>query len=253
MAARILIILLLSCSFLYASDNKCISCHENVCVNKPDNCISCHRGDSSTSRKDIAHYKLIKGKYASYTDKSNPKTQKGIKIIEKAACTRCHNIGKSGATLASDLNSAVKRLTTDEIIKSIKEPVINMPLFQFNDEDMEALITGIYYYTIPEDSKSITQIVHFQDKAAGNDIFQKKCGTCHKALTSAGALGTSEDAPNLSGLSKVYPDYLNGKHWDKDLLDKWLTNPRSLKKNAVMPIIELTDEEKKAVINTLIE
>ena len=149
MAARILIILLLSCSFLYAADNKCISCHENVCLNKPDNCISCHRGDSSTSRKDIAHYKLIKGKYASYTDKSNPKTQKGIKIIEKAACTRCHNIGKSGATLASDLNSAVKRLTTDEIIKSIKEPVINMPLFQFNDEDMEALITGIYYYTIP--------------------------------------------------------------------------------------------------------
>lgn len=253
MAFRVLIILLLTYSFSFANDNKCISCHENVCVNKPDNCISCHRGDSSTSRKDIAHYKLIKGKYASYTDKSNPKTQKGIKIIEKAACTRCHNIGKSGATLASDLNSAVKRLTTDEIIKSIKEPVINMPLFQFNDEEMEALITGIYYYTIPEDSKSITQIVHFQDKTAGNDIFQKKCGTCHKALTSAGALGTSEDAPNLSGLSKVYPDYLNGKHWDKDLLDKWLTNPRSLKKNAVMPIIELTDEEKKAVINTLIE
>ncbi len=253
MAARILIILLLSCIFLYAADNKCISCHKNICKNKPDNCTLCHRGDSSTSRKDIAHYKLIKGKYATYTDKSSQKTQKGIKIIENVACTRCHNIGKSGATLASDLNSAVKRLTTDEIIKAVKEPVANMPLFQFNDEDMEALITGIYYYTIPEDSKSITQIVHFQNNAAGNDIFQKKCGTCHKALTSTGALGISEDAPNLSGLVKVYPDYLNGRNWNKDLLDKWLTNPRSLKKNAVMPVIELTDEEKSAVINTLIE
>lgn len=195
MAARTLIILLLSCNFLYAGDNKCISCHENMCIEKQDNCKLCHRGDSTTSRKDISHYKLIKGKYASYTDESSPKTQKGIKIIKNAACTRCHNIGKSGAFLASDLNSAVKRLTTDEIIKSIKEPVVNMPLFQFNDTDIEALITGIYYYTIPEGSKSITQVVHFQDNATGNDMFQKKCGICHKALTNAGALGTSEDAP----------------------------------------------------------
>ena len=130
---------------------------------------------------------------------------------------------------------------------------IKIDSINLNDEDIEALITGIYYYTIPEGSKSITQVVHFQDNAAVNDIYQKKCGICHKALTSAGALGTSEDAPNLSGLSKVYPDYLNGRHWNKELLDKWLINPRSLKKNAVMPIIELTDKEKKAVIDILIE
>ena len=253
MAVRILIIFILSYNILYAADNKCILCHENVCKNKSDNCIMCHRGNSSTSRKDIAHYKLIKGKYALFTDKHSIKTQQGIKIIENAACIRCHNIGKSGAALASDLNSAVKRLSTNEIIKAIKEPVINMPLFQFNDKYMESLITGIYYYTIPENSKSITQIVHFQNNEAGNNIFQKKCGTCHKALTNTGALGTSEDAPNLSGLAKIYPDYLNRNHWNKTLLDKWLTNPRSLKKNAVMPIIELTDKEKTAVIDTLIE
>ena len=120
MAVRILIIFILSYNILYAADNKCILCHENVCKNKSDNCIMCHRGNSSTSRKDIAHYKLIKGKYALFTDKNSIKTQQGIKIIENAACIRCHNIGKSGAALASDLNSAVKRLSTNEIIKAIK-------------------------------------------------------------------------------------------------------------------------------------
>ena len=129
MAFRVLIILLLTYSFSFANDNKCISCHENVCSDKPYTCTTCHRGESTTMRKDIAHYKLISGKYASFTDKSSPKTQNGIELIKDAACTRCHNIGTSGATLASDLNSAVKRLTTDELIKAIKEPVINMPDF----------------------------------------------------------------------------------------------------------------------------
>ncbi|HIZ89356.1 MAG TPA: c-type cytochrome [Candidatus Mucispirillum faecigallinarum] len=253
MAFRVLIILLLTYSFSFANDNKCISCHENVCSDKPYTCTTCHRGESTTMRKDIAHYKLISGKYASFTDKSSPKTQKGIELIKDAACTRCHNIGTSGATLASDLNSAVKRLTTDELIKAIKEPVINMPNFQFSNQDIENLITGLYYYTIPQNSKSITQVVHFQGDTGGNDIFQKKCGTCHKALTSAGALGNSDDAPNLSNLTNSYPDYLNGSSWNKDLLNKWLTNPRNLKKYAVMPIIELTDEEKSAIINLLIK
>ena len=186
-----------------------------MCSDKPYTCTTCHRGESTTMRKDIAHYKLISGKYASFTDKSSPKTQNGIELIKDAACTRCHNIGTSGATLASDLNSAVKRLTTDELIKAIKEPVINMPDFQFSNQDIENLITGLYYYTIPQDSKSITQVVHFQGDTGGNDIFQKKCGTCHKALTSAGALGNSDDAPNLSNLTNSYPDYLNGSSWNK--------------------------------------
>ena len=76
----------------------------------------------------------------------------------------------------------------------------NVVLYKDSIEDtilVCRLISKSYYYTIPEGSKSITQVVHFQDNAGGNDIFQKKCGTCHKALTSAGALGTSEDAPNV--------------------------------------------------------
>ena len=254
MVIRFLILLIIF-SYTYSyGENKCISCHnDNICMEKGNNCTVCHRGNDKTSRLDIAHYKLIKGDYAEFNNEKSIITQKGIQLINDANCTRCHKIGNTGSNYATDLNSTVKRLSTDEIIKSIQEPVINMPKFKFSKEDYRYLITGLYHYTINAEVKSITQVVRLNNKDNATALFNNKCGGCHKALTNIGALGYYDSAPNLSSLKNSYPDYLNGKSWNKDNLKKWLLNPRSIKKNATMPKIELNEEESKKIINLLLQ
>lgn len=247
------VILLLLLSFTYSyGENTCISCHNNTCVEKGSNCTICHRGNDTTKRKDIAHYKLIKGEFAEFNNEKSPVTQRGITLIADANCIRCHKIGNSGANYATDLNSSVKRLSSDEIIKAVKEPAVNMPKFNFSDEDYRYLVTGLYYYTINTEVKSITQIVRLNNHDNSSDLFNNKCGNCHKALTSIGALGYYDSAPNLSSLKNSYPEYLNGENWNKENLKKWLANPRSLKKNATMPKIELNEEESKKIIDVLL-
>ncbi len=254
MVIRFLILFIIF-SYTYSyGENKCISCHnDNICMEKGNNCTICHRGNNKTLRKDIAHYKLIKGDYAEFNNEKSIITQKGIQLINDANCTRCHKIGNTGANYATDLNSTVKRLSTDEIIKSIQEPVINMPKFKFSKEDYRYLITGLYHYAINAEVKSITQVVRLNNKDNATALFNNKCGGCHKALTSIGALGYYDSAPNLSSLKNSNPDYLNGKSWNKDNLKKWLLNPRSIKKNATMPKIELNEEESKKIIDLLLQ
>lgn len=254
MVIRFLILFIIF-SYTYSyGENKCISCHnDNICMEKGNNCTVCHRGNDKTTRLDIAHYKLIKGDYAEFNNEKSIITQKGIQLINDANCTRCHKIGNTGANYATDLNSTVKRLSTDEIIKSIQEPVINMPKFKFSKEDYRYLITGLYHYTINAEVKSITQVVRLNNKDNATALFNNKCGGCHKALTNIGALGYYDSAPNLSSLKNSYPDYLNGKSWNKDNLKKWLLNPRSIKKNATMPKIELNEEESKKIIDLLLQ
>ena len=253
MVIRFLILLIIFSYNQAFGENKCISCHSNICMGKSSNCTLCHKGNNTTTRKDIAHYKLIKGDYADFNNEKSIITQKGITLIKEANCTRCHKIGNTGATYATDLNSAVKRLSTEEIIKAVKEPAINMPKFTFSDEDYRYLITGLYFYTINTEVKSITQIVRLNNSDNASALFNEKCGLCHKALTSTGALGFYDSAPNLSSLKNSYSEYLNGKTWNKDNLKQWLSNPRSLKKNATMPKIELTEEESEKIINILLD
>jgi hypothetical protein len=55
--------------------------------------------------------------------------------------------------------------------------------------------------------------------------------------------GESDVAPNLSGLTGEFYPEIDGRHWDKKLLKKWLKNPRDIKINAVMPVVNLTEKE----------
>lgn len=229
-------------------ENFCTSCHHSH-YTEVSSCVGCHRGVDSTSRKDLAHYMIIPGKYAGfYTDQN--KLQQGKDLADKAKCRRCHILGNLGATKASNLNSSAKRLTADKLAEAIKIPNDNMPDFMFSDKQLESIITAIYGYSFEYDSVSVTQTVNFQDRNP-NDVFTAKCGGCHKGLLTDGAKGAYSHGPNLSGLTEDNAFYINGEKWTPQLLEKWLQNPRSVKKHTHMPPIDLTEEEINILVKSL--
>ena len=64
-----------------------------------------------------------------------------------------------------------------------------------------------------------------------------------------GVLGNGDAAPNLSGLfGEYYPEVVQGVPWTSELLRRWLTNPRQLDKNSLMPPILLEGNELDEII-----
>lgn len=76
-----------------------------------------------------------------------------------------------------------------------------------------------------------------EELSAGEEIFQLKCRSCHKMDGIGGNKG-----PNLSRISAER---------DADFFDKWLRDPKSVRKSAKMPKPRLTDEERANVIEFL--
>ena len=101
-------------------------------------------------------------------------------------------------------------------------------------------------------------VIHFEKAgAASENIFAKRCGGCHRALTvKEGGLGEGETAPNLSGLlTPYYPRSLEkpGKEapWSEQDLEKWLKNPRKLRPLTRMLPIVFKDGEFSQLVQTL--
>lgn len=222
----------------------CTDCHLPHYRNIAE-CINCHRGIPQTKRKDLAHYYLISGKYAEFLVPSSAKKTEGIKLIELSGCRRCHQIGGKGNILSVNLTSSLKNKEIKEIIEAIKNPNNYMPNFHFTDEQIVSIINGLlnFAYTSSNDAENFVQLVHIVN--IKNNTFNKKCSNCHKLISATyGPLGRGNVAPNLSGLfSDFYPHKFEHKKWDKNTLEEWLKNPRSIKHRALMPVIELSENE----------
>ncbi len=250
MAARILgaAALFIFSAAAACGGEKCLACHESHYVEKAS-CSGCHRGSEETTRKELAHYKLIPGKYAAFLIEGGP-AEKGENLIAQARCRRCHTLGGEGALRASSLDSSARRLTSEKILEAVEKPNDNMPDFMFSESGLTALINGIYRAAFSAEEAALTQTVNFTD-GKKDKIFEVKCGGCHKALLDEGAEGSRPLGPNLSGVTENEGYRINGELWNGELLEKWLKNPRSVKKNAYMPPIELTEEEIKAAVRAL--
>ena len=64
-----------------------------------------------------------------------------------------------------------------------------------------------------------------RDEREEDDAFGKRCGPCHRALTTTrGGLGRGSVAPNLSGLfTRYYPKTApGGAAWEERSLKKWI-------------------------------
>jgi cytochrome c2 len=230
-------------------NNFCTDCHKKH-YEDIGNCESCHRGISETKRKDLAHFKLIGGKHAEFLFTSSDKKNEGIDLINKSGCRRCHNIGNKGNKLSADLNSSIKSQTIKTIVDAIENPSEFMPNFHFTADQIDSIVTALLYFVYVENgyNKNIIQVAHISYR--NDNIYEKKCGGCHKMISSIfGPVGSADIAPNLSGLlTDFYPWEIAGKKWNEQILSEWIKNPRSILKNALMPIVILSDDELEKVL-----
>lgn len=234
----------------------CLSCHP-VHHARLGSCTACHRGNPDSDRKNIAHQRLIAGRYARFTLAGDPLLRTGSAFIEQYACRRCHVIGGRGNRLSVNLDDAAFRRSPGEMAASIRWPVQNMPDFRMEDAQATAVINALLSAAgrQPAPSAVRPQMVHFdQPGSAGKDVFSMKCGPCHRMLTvRLGGLGRGDAGPNLSGLlTAFYPKtFRDTQAWDIERLRRWLDNPRAVKAGARMQPVKLSEAEFRDLLEIL--
>jgi mono/diheme cytochrome c family protein len=219
----------------------CLSCHP---AHTEGACQGCHRGDPSARRQELAHARLLTGRAAEFRARGGAAVHEGRELVERAACRRCHTIAGEGNHLAGDLDRVVTQREQPELIASIRTPVENMPDFGLRERQAQAIVAFLLTGADgarPQDAYR----VHFARGERKADLFQEKCGGCHRALGPAGPLGSGSAGPNLSGLlTPFYPPTAPGEApWSRRSLAERVRNPRSAQARATMPPIEVSDDE----------
>ena len=226
----------------------CLTCHPSHYAGHGA-CTACHRGNPDSDRRNIAHQGLINGRFARFTLGDVAEVREGKRQMEQFACRRCHVSGGRGNRLATDLDMAACRKTPQELVASIRTPGQAMPDFRLPEERLINVVTTILANAQSQKQGSREQpfVVHFDTTENGKkDIFTRKCGSCHRALTQRlGAVGSGTNGPNLSGLlSPFYPkSYDTGEAWTRKRLARWLKNPRVVRQWALMQPVAVTDRE----------
>ena len=234
--------------YFYKGHKGCSDCHTPH-YEAEASCIDCHRGEPRTHRTHIAHYRLIRGEYACFTLPENSVVRDGHRLIETSGCRRCHRTGLKGNILASDLDTALDKTLPEALVDAIKHPAIFMPDFHFQETDITCLVNAILYSSAVYASTAgeASRIIHFEEDVKDSDnIFNNRCGSCHRILTTKlGGLGRGDMGPNLSGIfSRFYfKNFKDGQSWSSNRLKQWLKNPRNLRSNVKMLPMKLTEDE----------
>lgn len=219
--------------------------------------MACHRGNPASERKNIAHQRLIAGRYARFTLADDQLFREGNRLLEQYACRRCHVIGGKGNRLSVNLDHSAGRKSPEEMAASIRRPVQNMPDFRMGEAQETALVNALLSAASHQSVTSAKrpQVVHFdQASEAGQDVFSIKCGPCHRMLTvRLGGLGRGDAGPNLSGLlSPFYPkSFRNAEVWSAERLRRWLENPRAIRAGSRMQPVKLSETEIRDLLDVL--
>jgi hypothetical protein len=159
----------------------------------------------------------------------------------------------TGNRLATDLDRISWTRDQAELVKSIAEPVENMPRFGLDDRQVESVIAFLLR-NADTDRPDATYRVRFSGAGAkGDSTFERRCGGCHRALAADGPLGRGSAGPNLSGVfSAFYPATAQGgRGWTGETLWKWLENPRSVRPRAAMRPVRLEAGELERLVEEM--
>ena len=165
--------------------------------------------------------------------------------------------GKGNSPAAANLDSLFIQRSPEEIVAAILKPAMGMPDFKVSGQQVIMLVNAILDGAKEKRSSKVNQYtVHFKPgNAIRDDIFSKKCGACHQALTAQlGVLGTGNTGPNLSGLLSIwYPKtFKNGVEWNREHVLDWLKNPRTARINAAMQPVVLSANEFNQLVDILV-
>lgn len=253
----LILVLCLICPPVFGGQKfqQCLTCHPLHYTDR-GNCTSCHSGNPESERKNIAHYHLIKGQFSRYKLSGDATLRGGQLLLEQFACRRCHVSAGKGNSQAANLDSLLKARSMEEITFAILTPALGMPDFKVSKQQLVMLVNAILDGAKDGRAEKGNKFtVHFQDNSGiRDDIFSKKCGACHQALTAQlGVLGVGKAGPNLSGLLSPWylKTYKNSVEWNRKHLQDWLKNPRNTRINADMQPLTLSESEFRQLVNIL--
>lgn len=178
----------------------------------------------------------------------------GKKVWEKNNCVGCHIIIGEGAYYAPDV---IKTYTTrgPEWLKAfLKDPVTTwygnadmaqgqrkMPNFNLSDEDINNLIAFFEWMSRIDTNGWPPEPIGNLGASAGSpaDILvkSKNCRSCHVVAGAGGMIG-----PSLDGVSQ---------RLSAADITKVLKDPKSVNSKAIMPQLNLTDDEIKTLTDYL--
>jgi len=234
-----------------ADYNGCLTCHQPHGLG--EGCTWCHAGNPATDRKEIGHDRLIAGRFAGFRDAADARVARGRQRVKDLGCRRCHRIEGKGTRLATDLDQLAERVTATMREEALQTPALFMPDFHLGEEQRAEIVSYLLHARLQVEPLPVPpQVVHFTGAQRRELVFEKQCGRCHMLLSIHwGGIGQGRSAPNLSGLfSPFYPvPPKEGENWNATTLERWLKNPRSERKLALMPPIALKKEE----LSTLVE
>lgn len=257
---KLLFIVLLALAVITPAAGRqlCLDCHPAHFTERGV-CTSCHRGNPASDRKNIAHTRIIAGRYAGFTLGETAEVRVGMELIGQYACRRCHVVAGRGNRLAASLDLAAARKTPPELAKAMLQPTEGMPDFRLDEQGQTAIINALLAAALARkpDNAVQPQVVHFSRSAeTGRDIFSRKCGQCHRILSLRyGALGRGDIGPNLSGLlSPFYPQtFRTAERWTEARLADWLKNPRRTRPWALMQPVALSSAESAELASIMPE
>lgn len=238
--------------------NQCLSCH-GIHYDEFGDCGACHGGIPRTKRRNIAHYRLIEGRYASFNLPHDSITAEGEQLLKANACRRCHVSAGKGNLLAATLDRSNQDKLPEELDSAIRVPVLFMPQFHFHEKQrvklINAILAGARQAPVPAGETPL--VIHFENVKLRQEFqFEKYCGLCHRSLTPLhGGLGSGIVGPNLSGLfSPYYPENSGpqqNQNWTPERLKDWLANPRKYRPDTQMAPVALTEKERARLIDEL--
>ncbi len=240
------LLLLPAVSVAPAADPGCLRCHPAHYEGK-GRCSHCHGGNERGKRSAIAHLGLVPARYSYFRMEESTAVRRGGELLGDFGCRRCHVSGEKGNRLSSDLDTLPFRSSPERIAEAIRVPAYYMPDFRFGEEQIAALVNAILAASgkMGKPAGETPVRVHFEEDG-GEDVFSRRCGPCHKALSAGyGGLGKGNIGPNLSALfSPEYPrPGSKGKTWSPERLRAWIANPRRERPAARMPPVHLNEED----------
>ena len=254
----LILLILLNCLPALGAEGRqqCLACHR-VHYAAQGKCTVCHRGNPASLRRNIAHHGLIAGRFARFTLKDDAVVREGSRLLDQFSCRRCHVTGGRGNRLAANLDGLYFKSNPGELAAAIQNPALGMPDFSLTDQQVVPLVNAILAGGQSRRGVQDGQpnAVHFDaDGALRKDVFSRKCGACHRALTKKrGVIGQGAIGPNLSGLlSRWYPKtFRDGGEWNRKRLEEWLCNPRLVRNQARMQPVKLTAAELDELVELL--
>lgn len=224
----------------------CGGCHAPHFVGR-GTCASCHRGDPTALRQEIAHQRLLCGPAADHARSDSSAVSEGRRLVERLACRRCHVVGAAGNGLATDLDRIAWKREQSLLERSISSPVENMPRFGLETRQVVTVLAYLLHGADLEGAQTSYRVRFSSRGERSGSVFDERCGGCHRALTVAGPLGRGSSGPNLAGLSSAhYPGAApGGGAWTAETLGAWLQNPRAHRPLAAMRPVKLSAERER--------